>query len=248
MFITYNFPLPPQDCPNTSQEPGGYHPVVHYVSDASLASRRCRSRTEYDDNVTQYQEVDGSDIRSLNTESIIDNVNTTAPDDDHDGSKEKTTGPAMTGNTSGPVDQSDLEGITSIARVLHAEEHMPARRCTMYCMHAVRSRRQAASMLSGMVFDEEFHLQETDVDGCGVGLDNGGAGEGKLQPANGALMVDQVDGGEFGARLACGEAGKSARGEAEEISMGVLAKEARRLEGKGKLRGVALLLGLARQL
>ncbi|EPT04706.1 hypothetical protein FOMPIDRAFT_1045967 [Fomitopsis schrenkii] len=201
--------------------------------------------------ITEQQEVDGSDICSLNTKSNIDNVNTTARDDEIDGGGEESTSSATTGNASGPVHQSNWEGTTSIARVVHAEEHTPARRCTMYSMHAVRSRRQAATMLSGMVFDEEFHLRGTDVDGCGVGLENGGAGEGKLEPPNDALEADHVDGGEFGSRLACGsgEAGQSARREAEEIGMGVLAKEgARKLEGKGKLRGVALLLGLARQL
>lgn len=63
--------------------------------------------------------------------------------------------------------------------------------------------------------------------------------------------IDHADGGEFGSRSfrkgdIGGTAGRSGRGEAKEDSMGESFKD--EVRGRRRIRGVAFLLGLARQL
>lgn len=73
MLITYDFPLPPKGCP--SREPGGFFTIPHYVTDASLASRRRKLCFDLDTANTQRQETDGDDVHNLSTKTITDNAN-----------------------------------------------------------------------------------------------------------------------------------------------------------------------------
>ena len=73
MLITYNFPLPPKDCP--SREPGGYCAVQHYVTDASLASRGRELHLNLDTIGTACEEANVDNTESLNNKQYTDNAN-----------------------------------------------------------------------------------------------------------------------------------------------------------------------------
>ena len=72
----------------------------------------------------------------------------------------------------------------------------------------------------------------------------------QMQTVDGMLGIDHVDGGEFGSmKGAAGDLKRSARGEGDENGVERSSEgEHRGLEVKKKIRGVAVFLGLARQL
>ena len=75
MRMTYEFPLPPKECP--SREPGGYYTIYHDLTDASMASRRRERLPDLDTVDTRYQAV-GEDVdntHDLNTRKDTDNTN-----------------------------------------------------------------------------------------------------------------------------------------------------------------------------
>ena len=65
MWKTYDFPLPPGGCP--AREPGGRYTITHYLSEASLASRRGRSCLDPDPADPHQQDVVENYMQNLST-------------------------------------------------------------------------------------------------------------------------------------------------------------------------------------
>ena len=113
-------------------------------------------------------------------------------------------------------------------------------------MQAVRSRRQAAAVLARMVVDDDEVDTLTKKNAYTGGSKLDAMEEEQLQEMN---VIDHVDGSEFGSRAIRKEdvvrdAGQPGRGEAKGDGRG----ESSKREERGRIRGVAFLLGLARQL
>ena len=156
---------------------------------------------------------------------------------------------ATEGSTGNPTKVSNSKGTDPIAEVAAVQERRPEGHYT-YSMQAVRSRRHAASVFVRATADETDGSTGQYVRGSGSNIDARTAEQ--LQMANDALAADPVDGEEFGSRVTgkgyrCGAVEFSARGEVEGDDM-VLKRDHRGLEGRKKLRSVAFLRSLARQL
>lgn len=139
---------------------------------------------------------------------------------------------------------------TDDVKEVGVDEEDPQERRPMYSMQAVRSRRQAAAVLARAVIDEADALVAQNTYTGGLRADIGA--EEQSRQANDTPAAGHVDSGEFGSRsIRKGdrEARISAFGEGDADGNRESSKqEDRRLEGKGKIRGMAILLGLARHL
>ena len=71
-----NIQLPASSVGCPGWKPGGYYTIKHYLSDASLASRRGRSHLAPDSANLQEQEDVVDNMHDLNAEKNTDNANT----------------------------------------------------------------------------------------------------------------------------------------------------------------------------
>ena len=159
-------------------------------------------------------------------------------------------GPAVIA-TSKPAAVLISEDRVSTREVAVAEKGQPGRR-SIYSMQAVRSRHQAAALLARMESYEDLNVLMTQNTQEGASSFDSREGE-QMQEVDGMLGIDHVNGGEFGSRSTMKggavDLKRSARGEEDENGMDRSSEgEHRGLEVKKKIRGVAVLLGLARQL